>query len=59
MGAFSASNEEVKYAASFSLGRICIGNLQHYLPGMLTQIQMQVRLFNGVKWEKLFYGLPG
>uniref|UniRef100_F6Z3T2 TATA-binding protein interacting (TIP20) domain-containing protein n=1 Tax=Ciona intestinalis TaxID=7719 RepID=F6Z3T2_CIOIN len=41
IGAFAATNEEVKSAASFSLGRICIGNLQHYLPGMLKQIQMQ------------------
>ncbi|CAK8675597.1 unnamed protein product [Clavelina lepadiformis] len=41
MGAFSAPNEEVKSAASFSLGRISIGNLQHYLPGMVRQIQSQ------------------
>uniref|UniRef100_H2YRC2 TATA-binding protein interacting (TIP20) domain-containing protein n=1 Tax=Ciona savignyi TaxID=51511 RepID=H2YRC2_CIOSA len=38
---FGATNEEVKSAASFSLGRICIGNLQHYLPGMIKQIQLQ------------------
>ena len=46
MGAFNAPNEEVKSAASFSLGRICIGNLQHYLPGMIQQIQEQVTLFS-------------
>nr|CAB3227534.1 cullin-associated NEDD8-dissociated protein 1 [Phallusia mammillata] len=44
MSAFSASNEEVKFAASFSLGRICIGNLRHYLPGMLKQIHQQSKM---------------
>lgn len=43
MGAFIANNEEVKSAASFSLGRICIGNLPYYLPGMLAQIENQTR----------------
>ena len=44
MGAFNALNEEVKSSASFSWGRICIGNLQHYLPGMIQRIQEQVRI---------------
>ena len=43
MSAFSATNEDIKSAAAFALGRICIGNLDYYLPGMLNQIKGQVR----------------
>lgn len=42
MKAFSAPSEEVKSAASFSLGRISIGNLPHYLPLLLNEIHTQV-----------------
>ncbi|XP_077972104.1 cullin-associated NEDD8-dissociated protein 1-like [Styela clava] len=41
MKAFAASSEEVKSAASFSLGRVSIGNLQHYLPILLKEIHNQ------------------
>jgi len=43
MSAFLANNEDVKSAASFSLGRLCIGNLPYYLPGMLKQIENQTK----------------
>lgn len=42
MRCFTTSSEEVKSAASFSLGRICIGNLQFYLPTVLGEVQKQV-----------------
>lgn len=39
--AFSAVSEEVKSAASYALGSICIGNLQQYLPFILKESQDQ------------------
>lgn len=39
--AFSAVSEEVKSAASYALGSICIGNLQQYLPFILNESQNQ------------------
>nr|XP_023013763.1 cullin-associated NEDD8-dissociated protein 1 [Leptinotarsa decemlineata] len=38
---FSAVSEEVKSAASYALGSICIGNLQQYLPFILKESQDQ------------------
>ncbi|MBN3306198.1 CAND1 protein, partial [Amia calva] len=39
--AFSSPNEEVKSAASYALGNICVGNLSEYLPFMLKEIGTQ------------------
>ncbi|XP_051551016.1 cullin-associated NEDD8-dissociated protein 1-like [Myxocyprinus asiaticus] len=39
--AFGSPNEEVKSAASFALGNICVGNLGEYLPFMLKEISSQ------------------
>ncbi|KAK1161488.1 cullin-associated NEDD8-dissociated protein 1-like [Acipenser oxyrinchus oxyrinchus] len=39
--AFSSPNEEVKTAASYALGNICVGNLNEYLPFMLNEIGSQ------------------
>ncbi|KAL2090831.1 hypothetical protein ACEWY4_013094 [Coilia grayii] len=39
--AFSSSSEEIKSAASCALGNICVGNLEEYLPFMLTEIGSQ------------------
>ncbi|XP_053530044.1 cullin-associated NEDD8-dissociated protein 2 [Ictalurus punctatus] len=41
--AFSSPNEEVKSAASFALGNICVGNLDEYLPFLLKEIGSQVK----------------
>uniref|UniRef100_A0A8C2DUM3 Cullin-associated and neddylation-dissociated 2 (putative) n=1 Tax=Cyprinus carpio TaxID=7962 RepID=A0A8C2DUM3_CYPCA len=41
MEAFGSPNEEVKSAASFALGNICVGNLGEYLPFMLKEIGSQ------------------
>uniref|UniRef100_A0A8C7FAW8 Cullin-associated and neddylation-dissociated 2 (putative) n=1 Tax=Oncorhynchus kisutch TaxID=8019 RepID=A0A8C7FAW8_ONCKI len=41
--AFSSPNEEVKSAASCALGNICVGNLEDYLPFMLTEIGSQAK----------------
>ena len=38
---FSQVSEEIKSAASYALGSICIGNLPHYLPFILNEIQSQ------------------
>lgn len=38
---FSAVSEEIKSAASYALGSICIGNLPYYLPFILNEIQNQ------------------
>nr|XP_055072782.1 cullin-associated NEDD8-dissociated protein 2 [Misgurnus anguillicaudatus] len=43
MEAFGSPNEEVKSAASFALGNICVGNLGEYLPFMLKEIGSQPR----------------
>lgn len=40
---FSAVSEEVKSAASYALGSICIGNLQQYLPFILTEDEDEPR----------------
>ncbi|XP_072401896.1 cullin-associated NEDD8-dissociated protein 1 [Diabrotica undecimpunctata] len=40
---FSAISEEVKSAASYALGSICIGNLPQYLPFILKESQEQPR----------------
>ena len=37
--AFNSSSEEVKSAASFCLGSISVGNLEEYLPFVLSEIQ--------------------
>uniref|UniRef100_A0A9J8CVB2 Cullin-associated and neddylation-dissociated 2 (putative) n=1 Tax=Cyprinus carpio carpio TaxID=630221 RepID=A0A9J8CVB2_CYPCA len=41
MEAFGSPNEEVKSAASFALGNICVANLGEYLPFMLKEIGSQ------------------
>ncbi|KAI9258404.1 armadillo-type protein [Helicostylum pulchrum] len=38
---FSSQSEEVKFAAAFSLGNICVGNINKYLPLIVTQIKEQ------------------
>lgn len=39
ISAFSSPSEEVKSAASFALGSISVGNLNEYLPFLLTEIE--------------------
>ncbi|XP_023667069.1 cullin-associated NEDD8-dissociated protein 2 [Paramormyrops kingsleyae] len=39
--AFSSPHEEIKTAASYALGNICVGNLKEYLPFMLKEIGSQ------------------
>lgn len=41
--AFFAVSEEVKSAASYALGSIAIGNLQQYLPFILTEDEEEPR----------------
>ncbi|KAJ8923621.1 hypothetical protein NQ315_010200 [Exocentrus adspersus] len=41
LNSFSVVSEEVKSAASYALGSICIGNLQQYLPFILKESQDQ------------------
>ncbi|TRY93810.1 hypothetical protein DNTS_012179 [Danionella cerebrum] len=41
MEAFSSPNEDIKSAASFALGNICVGNLGEYLPFVLKEISSQ------------------
>eukprot|EP00112_Aurelia_sp_Birch-Aquarium-sp1_P013777 Seg2940.2 transcript_id=Seg2940.2/GoldUCD/mRNA.D3Y31 product="Cullin-associated NEDD8-dissociated protein 1" protein_id=Seg2940.2/GoldUCD/D3Y31 len=36
---FSSDSEEVKSAAAYALGHVCIGNLNEYLPFILQEIQ--------------------
>ncbi|VDD93477.1 unnamed protein product [Enterobius vermicularis] len=39
--AFNSSSEELKTAASYSLGRLAVGNLEKFLPFLLKQISAQ------------------
>ncbi|XP_025074466.1 cullin-associated NEDD8-dissociated protein 1 [Pogonomyrmex barbatus] len=41
LNSFSSSSEEVKSAASYTLGNIAIGNLPEYLPFILQEIEAQ------------------
>lgn len=41
---FCAVSEEIKSAASYAFGSITIGNLQHYLPFVLTEIETTPKL---------------
>lgn len=41
IGCFGASSEEVKGAASHSLGAVAVGNLNYYLPYILSEIEAQ------------------
>ncbi|KAI7907940.1 armadillo-type protein [Cokeromyces recurvatus] len=36
---FSAQSEEIKFAAAFALGNICVGNINNYLPPIVSQIK--------------------
>jgi cullin-associated NEDD8-dissociated protein 1 len=36
---FSSPSEEVKFAAAFALGNICVGNIDTYLPLIVKQIK--------------------
>ena len=36
---FNHSSEDVKSAASYALGNMSLGNLQHYLPFVLNEIE--------------------
>lgn len=51
--AFSASNEEVKSAASATLGSVAVGNLEHFLPYVITELtnvqRRQYLLMNALK----------
>lgn len=38
---FVSQSEEVKFAAAFALGNICVGNIRKYLPSIVTQIKEQ------------------
>ncbi|CAO3690585.1 unnamed protein product [Rhizopus microsporus] len=38
---FGAQSEEVKFAAAFALGNICVGNIPKYLPMIVSQIKDQ------------------
>lgn len=38
---FASQSEEVKFAAAFALGNICVGNIQKYLPSIVAQIKEQ------------------
>lgn len=50
---FAAQSEEVKFAAAFSLGNVCVGNINRYLPSIVSQIKEQPRkrylLFHALK----------
>jgi len=39
VSAFDSPSEDVKSAASFALGSVSVGNLQHYLPFVLREIE--------------------
>lgn len=41
IGCFGAASEEVKAAASHSLGAVAVGNLNYYLPYILNEIEAQ------------------
>lgn len=41
LNSFSSHSEEVKSAASYTLGNIAIGNLPEYLPFILQEIEAQ------------------
>ena len=38
---FASQSEEVKFAAAFALGNICVGNINKYLPTIISQIKEQ------------------
>jgi len=44
LNSFAHTTEEVKSAASYALGNIALGNLQEYLPFILTEIESTPRL---------------
>eukprot|EP01135_Chromosphaera_perkinsii_P001602 Nk52_evm72s207 gene=Nk52_evmTU72s207 len=39
MGSFKSNSEDVKSAASFAFGNICVGNLEYYVPKLVEQIK--------------------
>lgn len=41
LNSFSSHSEEVKSAASYTLGNIAVGNLPEYLPFILKEIEAQ------------------
>ena len=41
LASFTPNSEEVKSAASYTLGSIAVGNLQAYLPFVLQEIEAQ------------------
>lgn len=59
----SASSEELKSSASYALGGVAIGNLQHYLPFILNEIESQPKrqylLLHSLKevWSVLLVGI--
>ena len=46
---FSSSSEEVKSAASYTLGNTAVGNLMEYLPFILQEIEAQPKRGNLLK----------
>ncbi|CEP12785.1 hypothetical protein [Parasitella parasitica] len=38
---FVSQSEEVKFAAAFALGNVCVGNIPQYLPSIVSQIKEQ------------------
>lgn len=41
LNSFASQSEEVKSAASYTLGNVAVGNLQGYLPFILEEIETQ------------------
>lgn len=39
LGLFGSQSEEVKFAAAFAVGNICVGNMERYLPLIVSQIK--------------------
>lgn len=56
---FGAQSEEVKFAAAFALGNICVGNIPKYLPLIISQIKEQPKkrylLLHALKEVKVFF----
>lgn len=55
--AFQSSSEDIKTAASYSLGALCAGNLSKYVPFLLREIDSQSKrqylLLHALKEVKL------
>lgn len=58
LNSFSSGSEEVKQAASYTLGNIAIGNLPEYVPFILKEIEAQPKrqylLLHSLKEVKIY-----